>query len=567
MISPWCAKPKSLSVLFAATFLQFLTTTITSTTAEVTTTLTTINYSDGDHSLQGFLALPKTTLLPAPAVVLILPDWDGVNDYEKKRAVQIASELGYAAFAADIYGTELHNVMELSEKRRLATLYRNDESLFLSRIQAAIDLMKDRSRDEDYNGPIGMIGYCLGGTGVLMYALSGATDADALVSLHGGLLDFEVGPAVIPKLLVLSGGEDDTATTITNLELTLDSVDAIWEITRYSGIQHGFTVFENPAYDAWADARSWSSMSSFLTEAFGIEQYDSGEPAESRTNAIEYEDVDGTSLRGYLSVPDRNTLAHDTERLVRAVIIIPDWDGVNEYEKLRATMLSDAGYIAFAADIYGADLQEDLTFDQMVAQSTYYRSNSTLYHQRMQMAIQTLRSNVVEDDEFGLDGRIAIIGYCFGGTGVVQYAFSGATDVAVAVAFHGGLTDLPPAAPTIHARVVVLSGGIDDAHGNQTELEEELDRGGGGGAAAAGWEITRYAGVNHGFTNWGGLGYNLRADARSWDEMMSIFEDMKQSPDPTSTPSIFEDMKQSPDPTSTPTSKSPKKKSKKVKKA
>merc|ERR1712008_90129 len=126
-----------------------------------------------------------------------------------------------------------------------------------------------------------------------------------------------------------------------------------------------------------------------------------------------------------------------------------------------------------------------------------------------------------------------------------QYAFSGATDVAVAVAFHGGLTDLPPAAPTIHARVVVLSGGIDDAHGNQTELEEELDRGG-GGAAAAGWEITRYAGVNHGFTNWGGMGYSLRANARSWDEMMSIFEDMKQSPDPTSTPS----------------SKTPKKKSK-----
>merc|ERR1719491_529404 len=131
-----------------------------------------------------------------------------------------------------------------------------------------------------------------------------------------------------------------------------------------------------------------------------------------------------------------------------------------EYEKLRATMLSDAGYIAFAADIYGADLQENLTFNQKKELAIKYRTNSTLYVQRMQLAIDTVLSNVEDVD---LVGRIAIIGYCFGGTGVVQYAFSGATDAEVAVAFHGGLTDLPPAESKIHARVVVLSGGIDDA--------------------------------------------------------------------------------------------------------
>jgi len=400
-----------------------------------------------------------------------------------------------------------------------------------------------------------VVGYCLGGTGVLLYALSGRADAVALVSVHGGLLPFDgrqpvLGGGVAPKLLVLSGGEDDTATDIANLEVTLDSVNATWEITRYSGIQHGWTVLGSPAYDAWAEARSWSSMSSFLTEAFGMDQLDGGEPAAvARITKVEYEDVDGTLLRGYLSIPANDTAADDT-RLVRAVIIFPDWDGVNQYEKLRATMLSDAGYIAFAADIYGADLQENLTFDQRIAQSTYYRSNPALYHQRMQTALQTLQSNIDSD----LTGRIAIIGYCFGGTGVIQYAFSGATDVSIAVAFHGGLTNLPPATPPIHARVVVLSGGIDDAHGNQTELEEELDRG------EAGWEITRYAGVDHGFTDWGGRGYDLRADVRSWEEMMSLFEDVTLESGASSSP-----------PTVAPTAsgtleKAAKKKGKKVKK-
>jgi hypothetical protein len=68
--------------------------------------------------------------------------------------------------------------------------------------------------------------------------------------------------------------------------------------------------------------------------------------------------------------------------------------------------------------------------------------------------------------------------------------------------------------------VLVLSGGIDDAHGNQTELEINLNN------ASADWEVTRYAQVEHGYTVWGGDGYNLRADARSWESMMLAFEEL-----------------------------------------
>lgn len=74
-----------------------------------------------------------------------------------------------------------------------------------------------------------------------------------------------------------------------------------------------------------------------------------------------------------------------------------------------------------------------------------------------------------------------------------------------------------------------MSGGADDdAHGNQTELEIALNQGN------ATWEITRYAGVEHGFTEWGGGGYSLTADSRSWDAMLSAFSELMPIPQMTS---------------------------------
>lgn len=80
-----------------------------------------------------------------------------------------------------------------------------------------------------------------------------------------------------------------------------------------------------------------------------------------------------------------------------------------------------------------------------IAQTTIYRSDMPLYTQRMQRAIDLV---AMYSDDVSVDD-IAIIGYCFGGTGVVQYGFSGATDAKLAVAFHGGLQTLPPVAEAI----------------------------------------------------------------------------------------------------------------------
>lgn len=111
---------------------------------------------------------------------------------------------------------------------------------------------------------------------------------------------------------------------------------------------------------------------------------------------------------------------------------------MNEYEKLRATKLANLGYVAFAADIYGADLQDIPDINTRINLTSNYRGNTELFVQRIERAIE----QVFSYDFVDTDG-IAVIGYCFGGTGIIQLAFSGNRDVKVVVSFHGGLTELP----------------------------------------------------------------------------------------------------------------------------
>jgi dienelactone hydrolase len=227
--------------------------------------------------------------------------------------------------------------------------------------------------------------------------------------------------------------------------------------------------------------------------------------------AVEYDD-DGFELLGYLAVP-----VTAVEGKTPAVVVLPDWDGNSGsegYESLRATMLADAGYIGFNADIYGKGLQDVPDFDQRTEQTTLYRSDPELFVSRIQAAVNVLVNHPLVDSE-----KIAIIGYCFGGTGTVDYAFSGLTNAKVVVPFHGGLNPLRAVqTDDVYPYVLIQSGGIDDAHGNNTELEMQLN------GANADWEITRYSGVDHGFTAWPSDAYDATADSRSWWSMLSLLE-------------------------------------------
>jgi len=101
-------------------------------------------------------------------------------------------------------------------------------------------------------------------------------------------------------------------------------------------------------------------------------------------------------------------------------------------------MLSDLGYAAFAADIFGADLQDNLDINTRINLTTSYRTNQALFVQRIERAIAQVQTYDFVDPD-----NVAVIGYCFGGTGIVNLAFSGFSDAKVVVSLHGGLTDLP----------------------------------------------------------------------------------------------------------------------------
>lgn len=101
-------------------------------------------------------------------------------------------------------------------------------------------------------------------------------------------------------------------------------------------------------------------------------------------------------------------------------------------------MIAESGYFGFAADIYGADLQENLTIPERIPLATSYRSNPELFVSRMESAISQVKMVDGVDPD-----NIAVIGYCFGGTGIVELAFSGNADAKLVVAYHGGLQTLP----------------------------------------------------------------------------------------------------------------------------
>merc|ERR1712099_33386 len=88
-------------------------------------------------------------------------------------------------------------------------------------------------------------------------------------------------------VLVLSGGNDDAGTAVEDLESRLKEANSTWQITRYSGVFHGFTKFDSSAYNEWVDMRSWKEMSSFLAERFGEMEYGTKEPALDMEYAVQ----------------------------------------------------------------------------------------------------------------------------------------------------------------------------------------------------------------------------------------------------------------------------------------
>jgi dienelactone hydrolase len=218
-------------------------------------------------------------------------------------------------------------------------------------------------------------------------------------------------------------------------------------------------------------------------------------------------------MKGYLAYDD----AIKGKR--PGVIVVHEWWGHNEYTRKRARMLAELGYTALAVDMYGEGKTADHP-DTAGKFSGEVRKNMALMTARFNAARQVLIKHKTVDAE-----RVAAIGYCFGGSVVLEMARQGA-DLAGVVSFHGNLQTEHPAKPgKVKAQLLVLNGGDDPFVSAESiaAFKKEME------AARAKYRFVSYPGAKHAFTNpdadgYGKkfnlpLAYNAVADKESWDQM------------------------------------------------
>lgn len=226
-----------------------------------------VEYKQGDTVLEGFLAYDDSKTAPMPGV-LIIHDWDGINGYEETRAKMLA-EMGYIAFAADIYGKETRPKTP-QENGQHAGKYRADIPLFRARLQAGLDELKKQARVD--KAKTAAIGYCFGGGGVLEMARSGA-DLAGVVSFHGSFatpLPAKEG-VFKGKVLTIHAAQDPAVPTEQFVGYLNEMRDAKvdHQTVVYNLNVHAFTVIGGSQYNADADRRSWAAMKQFFAEIFG----------------------------------------------------------------------------------------------------------------------------------------------------------------------------------------------------------------------------------------------------------------------------------------------------------
>jgi len=236
------------------------------------------------------------------------------------------------------------------------------------------------------------------------------------------------------------------------------------------------------------------------------------------TRAVPYEHG-GVKLEGYLAYDDEKCSA---EHKAPGVLVIPEWWGLNDYPKSRAEKLAALGYVAFAADMYGAGVVTgDKTEAGKLAGQFYGRP---LMAERAQAGLEQLVQTGLVDS-----GRVAAIGYCFGGGTVQALAFSGAPLKGI-VSFHGSLI-APSAeqAAKTKAKLLICHGAIDPfvAKEDIEKFKAAVD------AGKLDYQFISYAGAIHAFTNpkadehhIDNIKYNEKADKESWQAMKDFLAEV-----------------------------------------
>ena len=283
---------------------------------------------------------------------------------------------------------------------------------------------------------------------------------------------------VVSKVLLHSGVDDDAATDVALLEQEFEAAGATFEIVRYgSDVLHSFTEWSanSPGfavYDHRADYRSWESTKLFLNELFtGLPAAERGPENAMMHTALQNYTCNTTTCEGYIAY--NNTHCTSSSKCP-AVVIIQDWTGMDDYEMERARMLGGMGYVAFAADIYGRGTPAENMADWGAAAGAH-RGNPDLYMSKINAALDQVKTYDFIDTT-----KIAVIGYCFGGSGVVNMAILG-SDVLGVVGYHSGIQTSArvvrsenSTVPMV-AKVLLHSGVDDDAATDVALLEQEFE--------------------------------------------------------------------------------------------
>lgn len=235
------------------------------------------------------------------------------------------------------------------------------------------------------------------------------------------------------------------------------------------------------------------------------------------TQNVDYTDEKGTLLEGYMAYDDAKTGPRP------GVLVAADWRGISEVTRERVDMLAALGYVGFAADVYGKGVHPE-GVPAYVQEMMKYKGNRPLYRLRLRAALAEMRKHSQVDPT-----KVAAIGFCFGGTGVMELARDGA-DVLGVVTFHGGLDSPTPAdGKNIKCKVLCLCGADDpfEKPEDQAAFDAEMKDNG------IDYQIVQYGHAVHSFTDktadalhLDGAKYNAKADVRSWRAMQDFFTEI-----------------------------------------
>jgi dienelactone hydrolase len=248
-----------------------------------------------------------------------------------------------------------------------------------------------------------------------------------------------------------------------------------------------------------------------------------GEPSKADIANMKTEEFtytsEGTKLKGYVAyIPN-------AKAKLPAVLVVPEWWGYNEYVKMRARKLAELGYIALVVDMYG-DGKEATTVEEAQKWSGDFYKNPQLGKSRIEAAEKKIKTFTQTDPRL-----VAAIGYCFGGSMVLNAANQG-MDFRGVVSFHGGLKGVNATKGSVKGKILVCHGGADQfvTEEDVKDFKQNLD------AAGVRYAFKVYPNATHAFTNPDAtangkkfklpIAYNEAADKASWEDMKRFLREV-----------------------------------------